>query len=308
MNIQNVQNQAFLERVQSKIMRKIEDEYYCGGSIFNSQDQLDQFKQIWQQKLKQQFVLQNQLQLKSEYKSQNDDKIVQMNKQQDEQLTKKFGSNPRKILKKEQLSDEQADQQIQVANSKLENLPSSPKSQSQSSQEISNNEKSQYKIKKNENLKKENAESSDYKEQIQSAQNNSNNNNNNNEEEEIDFTQCIKFSGRNIKNESKVKRNQDSDESEEEGDDSNKSDKSSNFSLNSEDLEDVSDQILDEGYFNEFDNHLIGYIGKERKTKKRCKEQNKPITCIDFQYLIGNINKQEVIIPSLRANFVDCRK
>ncbi|KAL4442263.1 hypothetical protein ABPG74_005604 [Tetrahymena malaccensis] len=289
-------------------MRKIEDEYYCGGSIFNSQDQLDQFKQIWQQKLKQQFVLQNQLQLKSEYKSQNDDKIVQMNKQQDEQLTKKFGSNPRKILKKEQLSDEQADQQIQVANSKLENLPSSPKSQSQSSQEISNNEKSQYKIKKNENLKKENAESSDYKEQIQSAQNNSNNNNNNNEEEEIDFTQCIKFSGRNIKNESKVKRNQDSDESEEEGDDSNKSDKSSNFSLNSEDLEDVSDQILDEGYFNEFDNHLIGYIGKERKTKKRCKEQNKPITCIDFQYLIGNINKQEVIIPSLRANFVDCRK
>ncbi|KAL4479525.1 hypothetical protein ABPG72_011847 [Tetrahymena utriculariae] len=287
-------------------MRKIEDEYYCGGSIFNSQDQLDQFKQIWQQKLKQQFVLQNQLQLKSEFKNQNDEKLVQLSKQQDDQHTKKFGSNPRKILKKEQIGDEQADQQIQIGNNQQEK-PSTPNSQCLSSQEISNKGAILHQSIKNEKLKNENEDSSDYQEQTQSKQK-QNNNNNKQEEEEIDFTQCLKVSSRNIKNESKRKKNYDSDESDEEEDNTNKSDKSSNFSLNSEDLEDVSDQILDEGYFNEFDNHLIGYIGKERKTKKKCKEQNKPITCIDFQYLIGNINKQEVIIPSLRANFVDCRK
>ncbi|EAS03876.2 hypothetical protein TTHERM_00455150 (macronuclear) [Tetrahymena thermophila SB210] len=289
-------------------MRKIEDEYYCGGSIFNSQDQLDQFKQLWQQKLKQQFVLQNQIQLKGEFKNQYDEKLVQINKKQDDQNAKNFGSNPRKILKKEQLNDEQSDQQIQIVPNQKENILSSPQTQCLSSQETPKKEASQYQSNKNQKIKTENVDNSDQKELIKQSQKSSNNNNIK-EEEEIDFTQCIKLSGRNIKNQSKRKKNQDNNESdEEEEDDSNKSDKESNFSLNSEDLEDVSDQILDEGYFNEFDNHLIGYIGKERKTKKKCKEQNKPITCIDFQYLIGNINNQEVIIPSLRANFVDCRK
>ena len=40
-------------------MRRIEDEYYCGGCAFDSVEQLDQFKTVWAQKLKQHFATQN---------------------------------------------------------------------------------------------------------------------------------------------------------------------------------------------------------------------------------------------------------